>query len=796
MNPPQSMALEGTESLVVQAGAGAVAPDLQVVGRSAPRKDARDKVTGRAQYTTDIVLPGMLHAKVLRSARAHARIVAIDAGAARQAPGVHRVVTGADIPSHMVPYYGYFIKDQPIVALDKVRYVGDIVCAVAAETEAAAIAALRLVRVTYEDLPVAAGIEQALADDACALFDEAPMGVVPAYGDGASAQLRPRKNVCYQFDYRTGDATAFARCDHVFEDEFRFSRMTHYHLEPFVSVADVRGDAVQLWTSCQNPFPLRKELARMFKLPENRITVNVPFVGGGFGAKNNVKTEAVSVLLSLLTGRPVRFCLTMEEGFLTNTQHAAILRLKTGVMADGRLVARQSEILLDAGAYSDGSPLVAEKAGYRIPGPYRWEHIDTACLCVMTNTAPAGPFRGFGGTQTSWASESQIDMIARRLGIDPYDLRMRNLLRLGDPFVPGESGIDSDLREGLDLVCKEIGYHERSHDSTGTVRRGMGISIGFKDGGGVNKPAQARVKVSTSGDVFLQCGTVEIGQGARTALSQITAEILGVPLDKVSYAPINTDYLPFDQGTNASSGIAVMGQAIARAAHGVRDQILAFAAAQLGVEAGALQLGNGVVLHAGKAHPLAPMVMRHYGGTGFEFSSDGFFKAPGDHHAPLEAPCVFWEIGWGAAEVAVDTATGQVKVLKLVASGDAGRAINPLMIKGQEDGAAVMGLGQTLFEQMIYDDQGRLRNADPLTYRVPLAEDLPHDFVTITQEQGHGPGPFGAKGAGEGTILPIASAVANAIHDAIGVRITTLPITPVRVLEALTSSATNLESVP
>jgi len=775
----------------------AAQPALHVVGTSAPRKDALEKVTGRAVYSTDIVLPGMLHAKVLRSARAHARIVSIDTQAARQLPGVHAVVTGADLPSHVMPFYGYFIKDQPIVALDKVRYVGDIVCAVAADSEATAIAALRLVRVHYADLPVAASIERALADDACALFDEAPMGMVPGYGVGASAQLRPRKNVCYQFNYRTGDAAAFAGCDHVFEDEFRFSRMTHYHLEPFVSVADVRGDAIGLWTSCQNPFPLRKELARMFKIPENRITVQVPFVGGGFGAKNNVKTEAISVLLSMLTERPVRFCLTMEEGFLTNTQHAAILRLKTGVMADGRLVARQSEILLDAGAYSDGSPLVAEKAGYRIPGPYRWEHIDTTCQCVMTNTAPAGPFRGFGGTQSSWASESQIDMIARRLGMEPYALRMRNLLRLGDAFVPGESGIDSDLREGLDVVCKEIGYHQRQYDNSGTVRRGMGIAIGFKDGGGVNKPAQARVKVSTSGDVFLQCGTIEIGQGARTALSQITAEILGVPLDKVAYAPINTDYLPFDQGTNASSGIVVMGQAVAKAAHGVRNQILAFAAEQLGVAAAELQMGNGLVIHAGKPHPLAPMVMRHYGGTGFEFSADGFFKAPSDHRAPLEAPCVFWEIGWGAAEVAVDTATGQVTVLKLVASSDAGRAINPAMLKGQEDGAAIMGLAQTLFEHMIYDESGRLSNADPLTYRVPLAEDLPREFVTITQEQGHGPGPFGAKGGGEGTILPIASAVANAIHDAIGVRITRLPITPVRILEALmTNPETNQESAP
>ena len=760
---------------------------LRVVGRSVPRTDAAEKVSGRAVYTTDIALPGMLHAKLLRSPRAHARIVRIDADAARRAPGVRAVLTGVDIPSHVNPYYGYFIKDQPIVAIDRVRFIGDTVCAVAADSEAEAVAALLLVDVEYEDLPVAASVDAALADGACDLFPDAPMSATILYGAGASAEMRPRRNVCFQFNYRTGAAASFDACEHVFEDEFRFSRMTHYHLEPFVSVADASNGALSIWSSCQNPFPLRKELARMFKLGEHRISVQVPYIGGGFGSKNNVKTEAVTTLLSMLADRPVRLCLTMEEGFLTNTQHAAVLRLKTGVMADGRLVARASDILLDAGAYSDGSPLVAEKAGYRIPGPYRWQHIDTRCSCVMTNTAPAGPFRGFGGTQASWASESQIDMIARRLGIDPYAMRVKNLLALGEPYMPGESGIDSDLREGLDVVCAAIDYRADRRPPSGALRYGKGIAIGFKDGGGVNKPALARVKVSTAGDVLLQCGTVEIGQGAQTALAQITAETLGVPIERVRYARLHTDYVPFDQGTNASSGIAVMGQAVARAAMAVKQQMLELASAQLQRPAADLDLDNGDVICDGELHPLAPLVMRHYGGTGYEFSADGFFKAPTDHHAPLEAPCVFWEIGWGAAEVAVDIETGRVEVLKLVTSGDAGRAINPLMCKGQEDGAALMGLAGALFERMVYDEAGRLLNADPLSYRVPLAEDLPREFTTITQEQGHGPGPFGSKGAGEGTILPVASAIANAIDDAVGVRLTRLPITPVGVLDALSA---------
>ena len=763
---------------------------LHQVGKNTPRSDARAKVSGAAVYTADISLVGMLHAKILRSPHAHARVLRIDASHARTLPGVRAVLTRDDIPAHVVPHYGYYIKDQPLVALERVRYIGDIVCAVAAETEAQAVAALATIEVEYDLLPVAATIEAALTNEMSAIFEQAPVGIVPPYGQGASARLRPSKNVCFDFSYATPDAgdieARFARCDHVFEDEFRFSRMTHYHLEPFVSVARADAQHIEVWSSCQNPFPLRKELARMFKLPENAISVRVPFIGGGFGAKNNNKTEALAVMLSMLAQAPVRLCLTMEESFLTNTQHAAILRLRTGVMRDGSLVARQSRIALDAGAYSDASPLVAEKAGYRIPGPYRWQQIDTCCACVMTNTAPAGPFRGFGGTQASWASESQIDMIAHRLKIDPYALRAKNLLPLGAPFVPGESGVDSDLQEGLDLVCQAVGYHERRRsDSSSPQQRGMGMAIGFKDGGGVNKPAMARVKMSTLGDLLLQCGTVEMGQGAHTTLALIAAEVLGIPAARVRFAPIDTDHTPFDQGTNASSGVAVMGRAVMLAAQALRRQVLAFAADRLGLPVTELAFDNGDIVHRGQRQPLAPLVMRHFGGTGFEFSADGFYKPALDHRAPLDAPCVFWEIGWAAVEVEVDTQTGQLKVLQLVSSGDTGRSLNPQVCRGQESGAALMGLGQALFERMIYNAAGELLNADPLSYRVPLADDLPPSFVTITQQQGHGPGPFGSKGAGEATILPIAAAIANAIDDAVGVRLTQMPFTPVDILAAL-----------
>ncbi len=754
---------------------------MQSVGVSVQRSDAAAKTSGKSIYTADIELPGMLHAKVLRSGKAHARIVSINATKARRMPGVLAVLTRDDLPDGRPDSYGYFIKDQPIVALDKVRYEGDVIVAVAGVDEGAANRALATIEIEYEDLPPVPDMAAALAADACELFEDAPLAMAPAYGLGASGELRPAKNVCYAFRYETGDAGVFDQCDHIFEDTFEFSRMNHFHLEPFVAVANWTDDVrLEIWSSCQNPFPVRKELARLFTMAETDIAVQVPFVGGGYGSKNGCKNEPIAALLSKMSGRPVRYCATIEEGFLINTQHAARLRLRTGVMADGRLMARQSEIHLDAGAYSDGSPLVAEKAGYRIPGPYRYHHIDSVCHCVMTNTAPAGPFRGFGGTQATWASESQIDMIAHRLGMDPFDMRMKNLINAGEPFVPGESAIDSDLRQGLELVAAEIGYHDRQRKPN----RGIGVAIGFKDGGGVNKPAQARVKVSTNGDIFLYCGTIEIGQGAQSAMSQVVAEIMCVPPGRVRYMAVNTDTTPFCQGTNASSGVAVMGQAVAHAADELKKQVLDFAAGQLQCAADDLRLDDWSMLKGNERFSLAPMVMGHYGGTGFEFTADGFHKAESDHGAPLETQCVFWEVSWSAVEIEVDPETGQINIEKLVVSGDAGRAINPSVCRGQDEGSAVMGIGQTLFEEMLYDGTS-LVNGEALRYRVPLAQDLPESFISITQEQGLGPGPFGAKGMGEGGILPIAPAVANALEDALGVRVSGLPLTPERVLDAL-----------
>jgi CO/xanthine dehydrogenase Mo-binding subunit len=655
-----------------------------------------------------------------------------------------------------------------------------VVAAVAAENENIALKALDLIEVEYEILGSVHSVEEARSSSAPELFPVPPRAIVPPYGAGATGAVRTARNVCYEFRYETGPESAWDDCDHVFEDMFAFSRMYHMHLEPFVTVATAADERIEVWTATQSPFPMRKDLAGIFKIPENRVRVHVGTLGGGFGAKNGARTEPIAVRLAQLSGRPVRYCLSLEECFLTVSQHEAVLRLRTGVKSDGTFVARQSEVLLNAGAYADLSPLVCEKAGYRMPGAYRWQRIDTVCQAILTNTVPAGAYRGFGGTQATWASERQVDLIAERLGIDPLELRLHNLKRLGEEFAPGDTVIDSDLHVGLDIVADAIGYHDRPR----IPGRGMGLAIGIKDGGGVNKPAQARVKVSTGGDIYLHSALIEMGQGGHTALPQIVAEILGADPERVSYVPVDTDHSPFDQGTNASSGIAVMGQAVQQAAEGVRDKALAFAAEQLGVPVAELTLRDWTVVHDGTEHPLAPMIMRVYGGTGFEFTADGDFKATESHLAPLEAPCVFWEIGWAAAEVAVDEETGQVTVLQLVVSGDAGRVINAIGCRGQDEGAAVFGLGQALFEELRYDGTALL-NGEALDYRVPLAEDIPARFTSITQEQGHGAGPFGSKGMGEGTMLPVAPAIAQAIADATGAQLTALPMSPERVLTAL-----------
>jgi CO/xanthine dehydrogenase Mo-binding subunit len=746
--------------------------------------DGPDKVTGAARYTYDVSLPGMLHAKVLRSPHPHARIRSIDAARALSLAGVAAVVTGADAAELPDPYYGVAIRDQPVIAIDRVRYVGDMVAAVAAVDEETTYRALRLIKVQYDPLPAVMTMVEALAESAPLLFEAPAGGAAVAVGDGVISLKEPRPNVLSEFVYRKGDAEAvLAASDHVFEDRFLFSRINHFHLEPYVNVARATGEQIELWSCNQDPFVLRADIARIFGRPANAVRIHSSYVGGGFGGKSFCKMEPLVVLLALKAGRPVRLCLSLDEGLLTLTKHAGLLALKTGVMADGRLTARQSEIQLDGGAYSDASAMTVVKAGYRITGPYRWQAVATRACAVRTNSVPAGSFRGFGGTQASFASESQIDMIARRLGINPYEFRRKNLLARGEPFQPGDSGIESDLLAGLDVVVDRLGYRGRAARPVGgTKRRGMGFAIGIKDGGGTNH-AQALVKVFPSGRVTVNAATVEIGQGATTALCRIAAQTLGLPLEWVRYGTIDTDHTPLNNGTHVSCATTVTGMAIKRAAADARRQILQFAADRLGCLTSELTLDHGTVRRGNFAHPLEPMITGYFGDVGYEFIGRGGTMIQYDPQAPLGARNLFWIPSWVGAEVEVDCESGKVIVTHLVAGADSGASINAQACRGQVEGAALQAFGQSLFEELRYDGTDPV-NATPLTYRVPLANDLPECWESFVVEHG-GPGPFGAKGIGESGMLGVAAAIANAIEDAVGVRLTQIPFTPERVLAAI-----------
>jgi CO/xanthine dehydrogenase Mo-binding subunit len=753
----------------------------KVVGVSVPRVDAEEKVTGRAVYTGDIALPGMVFGKVLRSPLAHARIASIDTQRAEKLPGVVAVLTRADL-EHFKPY-GASYKDQSIVALDKVRYVGDPVAAVAAVDEATAAEAQSLLRVEYEELPAVVGLDEALAPNAPLVHDaQSAEGEIHGYRYKAGGRFKGT-NVCYHFSYRRGKVdAAFRKAAHIFEDTFTFPRVHHYSLEPHVTVADFDGDRIVLWASSQDPFTLREHLADIFSLPLNKVRIIVPYVGAGYGGKLSVKNEPLAVALSWKAKRPVKLAYSVEESFKTVTRHAARFRIKTGVSPSGRITARTCEIYMDTGAYADAGPRVTQKAGYRAPGPYRIPHLLTNAYAVYTNTIPAGAFRGFGTLQVAWAYESQMDIIAEKLGIDPLEFRLKNILRKGESYTSGDTAVDCDLAAGLLKAAKAVARKRNDR----TIPRGIGLSCCMKDGGGTYKIASATVKMTADGSVLLSTGTVEIGQGARTALSQIVAEELAVPFERIKVVDLDTDTTPYDISTNASSSTVVMGLSVSRAAQDLKKQLL-MAASRIFKESGArLTVRHGRVYSRGNSISYAEIIAQSFGVKAGEITGKGFYRDKKSRTAVLGSPTTFWEISWGGANVAVDSDTGQLQVERYVSLADVGRAIHPAQCLGQDHGAVMMALGHSLLEEITYRD-GQPINANLIGYRVPRFSDLPNELRSILIENENGPGPYGSKGTGEGGLLPVASALANAVAHAVGARLYDLPLTPEKVWRTMRS---------
>ena len=759
---------------------------MTAVGISIRRIDGTEKVAGQALYTGDLRLPGMAIAKVLRSPVAHARIRGIDATKARAVPGVLAVLTrdNLNVASNA---FGAYVRDQQILATERVRYVGDMVAAVAAIDDAVAAEALKLIEVDYDELPAVYSVEEALADEAPLVHEKLENRKDPGYGRGGTHIVHERSNICFHFRHERGDVdSGFRAADQIFEDSFYFPSAQHYPMEPHICVAQFEGDVLTVWSATQSPFPVRQELARVFGLPFSAVRVIVPYVGGGYGAKSGIKTEGIAACLSRMIGRPVKLAFGADETFKTICQPRAKITLKTGVKKDGTFVARRCDVYLNGGAYANSGPSVTEKAGYRAHGPYRIPHVLTNAYSVYTNTVPAGAFRGFGGPQVAFAYESHIDMIAERLGVDPFELRMKNLLDQGESFSLGDTPIDCDLKAGLKNVAQAIGWDARPNgqQNSGSKRIGIGIATAMKDGGGTNKPANAAVTIFNDGSVLLSTGSVEIGQGMRTAFLQVVAEELSVPPEKVRVAALDTHYTPFDKGTNASSATSIMGQAVQKAARDARRQFLEAASAVLKAPVGEVGLENGLAVYGQQKVSFREIMQRYFRDSEGEIWGRGYFKVGKDENVPLGYPSPFWEIGLGAAEVEVDTETGEVKVLRYVSLTDAGKMIHPLQCHAQDEGAAVFGLGQTLFEDLVYQG-GELINGSLIDYRLPRFDDVPPAFKTFIMEGGGGPGPYGAKGMGEGGILPVAPAVANAVFAAVGKRLQAVPLTPGIVWEAI-----------
>jgi CO/xanthine dehydrogenase Mo-binding subunit len=762
---------------------------MNAVGQSVERADGRLKLAGQAEFTGDIRLPGMLYGAVLHSPVGHARIRSVDTAAAQKADGVVAILTADDL-SDLDPYYGHALRDRPIVALGKVRFVGEPVAVVAAESQAAADAAVEHIDVEYEELPVAASLDQALAEDAPLVHEQrARPGGSHGLGDLPDAD----GNVCYSYSFRRGDVDgAFADAAVVVEGEYTFPAVYQYSMETHTTIAHWHGGELTLWSSCQHPFLVRQEIAALFGLPLDLVQVIVPFLGGGFGSKSYTKMEPLTAAIARKARRPVRILNGVHESMITTRRHNMTCRMRTAAAADGTLLGRSAEAWLDTGAYADNGPRVTATAGDAAPGPYRWQAVEVAAHCVYTNTCPAGSYRAFGATHLQWIAESQLDEVARRLSMDRLEIRRTNLLRPGEEVRPGGKPLDADLIGDVEKAAAALGWSEGSGDDSqpgsggsagiagrGRYRRGRGVSVGLL-AAGAQPVSMATVRMGPDGSVTVLVGTTELGQGARTVMAQIAAGVLQSPVSKVVVRGTDTRYTPYDRSTGASRSTTVAGLAVQRAAQSVLEALLETAAAKLEAPAPLLRtVEDRIEDDGGRSMTHAELVRARFGFDGGELIGHGRVQPEGGSGSFAEGP-VFWEVCVAAAEVEVDLKTGVVTVLRTSTVADVGKAINPQLVARQDEGATLQGLGNVLFEEMHFAPDGMVLNDTLLGYRIPAFQDMPASMVCSIVENADGPGPFGAKGCGEGALAAVPAAVVNALADA-GVPMNVLPLTPERV---------------
>lgn len=744
------------------------------VGKSVTRVDILDKVLGRATYADDMVFPNMLYAKLLRSKYSHARILSIDVSKAESLQGVKAVITGKDVP---VNTFGIETKDQIVICRDKVRYMGDPVAAVAAESEETAEDALKLIDVRYEALP-------AVFDPQDAMKPDAP-------------KIHENGNLAAHRKIRSGDVDeGFKMADEVIEDSFTTQKMEHCHMEPRAGIAMVGADGkVTVWSSLALPFSSQAELARILQLPITKVRIIQPECGGNFGGRNEVSVEPYVALLAMKTGKPVKMLWSREEEFIgSTTRHSYHIEYKTGVKKDGHLIAREVKMVSDAGAYSSFGRGQLTKACILATGPYKIPHVKVDGYLVFTNNPVGGAMRGFGAPQALAAEETHMEHIARHLRIDPLELRLKNAFKAGDQTATGQVLQSAGLTRTILKAAEATGWSRRRPGKEKCdkdfIKKGRGVACMFYPVGLTEKPnaSAAIVKVNLDGTVSVGVGAPDVGQGSRTVLAQIAAEELGTPGENVRVSTGDTDTDPYDFGTVASRVTYVAGNAIKLAVDAAKKMLLEAAAEKLSVNKEALETKDDIISVKGSPRICMSIseAVRICQGKGKPIVAAASFNPPNtvlDPETGQGTPYPTYVYATQIADVEVDTQTGVVKVLRIVAVHDVGKAINPALVRGQIIGGIGFGLGQAMMEKMILN-QGKNSNPNFLDYLIPTSMDMPTVDVLIIEES-EPTGPFGAKGVAEPANVPTVPAIINAIYDATGVKINDLPATPERVLSEL-----------
>ncbi len=755
---------------------------LSVVGKSLRRSDAIDKVTGRGKYTGDITLPGMLHGKILRSPHAHARVKSIDTSRAEKLPGVVAVITGKDVPDVL---YGVSPAryDEYVLAKDKVRHVGDKVAAVAAVDEATAAAALKLIKVDYEVLPHVLDPAEAMKDGAPRIHDKA------------------KNNINAQVHQSFGDLEkGFAEADHIREDVFVTQRTYQSPLEPHAAIAKYENGHLTVWSSTQVTHYVQHQLSRVLGLPMGRIRVIKPLVGGGFGGKaETTALEFCSAILAMKTGRPVMMIYRRDEMFLHGRgRHSVKIRMKTGVKKDGRITAVEEEAYLDGGAYTSFGIITVYYVGNMTPTLYKMPAFKYDGYRIYTNLPACGAMRGHGCPQPRFAFESQLDMIAEDLGIDPIEIRLRNAMTPNTKTVHELDIRSCELIACLEEVKKTSGWEKKK----GKLPRGRGIGVGaggFVSGAGYpiyrsNFPhSNAMIRLSEDGTAAtLYAGAQDIGQGSDTVLSQIAAEELGLLYEDVIMVSGDTELTPLDLGSYSSRVTLMAGNAVKQAAAEVRKQVFEIASEKLGVPQKRLEAKARIIYdkdNRSKNMPFAEAAALAFGKSGPVIGRGAYqpSKLGGSYKGATVGTSPAYSFGAAVAEVEVDMETGKVKFLNFTDAHDVGQPINPMAVHGQVEGCASMGLGETVLEEVVNDDKGNIVNPNLHEYIIPGIYETPK-INSIIVPSHEAAGPYGAKEVGEGAMLPVIGAIANAIYDATGVRIKDLPITSEKISKAIKES--------